>query len=106
MHLTQIVNSIISATDLDDSLGHPAKLTATLVDDIARLNMLHSLRQIYQESPVVAELVDSGKALLVGAMYDVATGRVKFLDSKEEILRGVGRHERWKKSGATREATL
>jgi len=107
VHLPQVVDSIIRGTGLNHSLGDVPKLTETIFDEMARLNMLHSLREIYQESPIVAELVTAGNVLLVGAMYDVATGMVTFLDSKEEILKEGPTQYSWdKKPDVAEEVTL
>jgi carbonic anhydrase len=35
----------------------------------------------HRPRPVLAELVERGKLKVVGAMYDVSTGKVTFLDS-------------------------
>lgn len=50
------------------------------VDEIAEENVRYTLRDIRAKSPVIAELEAAGDILLVGAMYDVATGKVRLLD--------------------------
>jgi hypothetical protein len=37
------------------------------------------MQEILARSPVLKELADSGQILLVGGMYDVATGKVEIL---------------------------
>jgi len=39
-----------------------------------------SIRAIRERSPYVAKYLDDGTVALVGGMYDVATGRVTFLE--------------------------
>ena len=41
--------------------------------------MRQTMREIREKSPVIKELLDSGKTGLVGAMYDVRTGKVTIL---------------------------
>jgi carbonic anhydrase len=49
------------------------------VDKVAEANVRISMKEIREKSPVIKELLDSGKAGLVGAMYDVKSGKVTYL---------------------------
>ena len=51
------------------------------VTRVAEKNVLQSMKEIRAKSPYVAKSLDEGKVQLVGAMYDVATGRVTFLEN-------------------------
>lgn len=57
--------------------GTPAE---TLVNRVARQNVRLALRAIPQRSPHLQRLVDQGKVGLAGAMYDVHSAEVHFLD--------------------------
>jgi carbonic anhydrase len=48
------------------------------VQRVAEANVHLVLQQIRERSPVLRELLDSGKVGLVGGMYDLATGEVHF----------------------------
>ena len=50
------------------------------VTKVAEKNVLQSMKEIRARSPYVAKQLDYGKVNLVGAMYDVATGKVTFLE--------------------------
>lgn len=52
------------------------------VDRVTVLNVRRSMREIYRKSRTLRELIDEGSILLVGAVYDVDTGRVEFLKSE------------------------
>ena len=52
---------------------------AACVTTVAERNVTQSIEEIRRRSPYVAKALDEGKVQLVGAMYDVATGRVRFL---------------------------
>lgn len=52
------------------------------VENVSRINVEHTLREIPKRSPVLAELIDTGKVILVGGMYDVETGVVSFYEDK------------------------
>ena len=50
------------------------------VTKVAEMNVRHSMKEIRARSPYLRKYLDEGKVKLVGAMYDVATGKVTFLN--------------------------
>jgi carbonic anhydrase len=50
------------------------------VDRVAAINVRNMMKWIVDNSPTLASMVANGEIAIVGAMYDVATGRVEFLD--------------------------
>jgi carbonic anhydrase len=50
------------------------------VTKVAEENVRESMRQVRDRSAHLASALDAGELKLVGAMYDVATGRVTFLE--------------------------
>lgn len=48
------------------------------IDEVARLNVLHVIEEIKQKSAIIAELIKAGQIKIVGAMYDIETGKVSF----------------------------
>jgi carbonic anhydrase len=76
-NLTELLSKIRQAAA---SAGAPGtSKDAAYVDKIAEANVRLSMRELREKSPVMKELIDSGKTGLVGAMYDVKTGKVAFL---------------------------
>lgn len=59
---------------------------ATLVDAIAKRNVINMVQQIPQKSSIIAELVQQGKVKIIGAMYDVSTGKITFINSKAAAM--------------------
>jgi len=55
---------------------------ADFVNRVAQKNVELTMDQILKDSPVLNDLFEKGKIGLVGAMYDVATGKVSFGDLK------------------------
>lgn len=49
-------------------------------DFVARKNVFVSVEQIKQRSPILNDLYERGQISIVGAMYDIETGRVEFYD--------------------------
>ena len=58
----------------------PAEARPHLVDAVAEANVRLVMRQIRERSPVLRELLDSGKAVLAGCLHDLRSGQVKFLN--------------------------
>ena len=52
------------------------------VENVAELNVQLTLKEIPRQSPVLAELIQSGDIALVGGMYNVETGEVEFYESE------------------------
>jgi carbonic anhydrase len=50
------------------------------VDEVAERNVLHSMERLRKESTILKDMEEEGKILIKGAMYDVDSGKVHFLD--------------------------
>lgn len=71
-HITALLSKITPVLDrLHNELS---------VDEVAEHNVLHSMERIRKESTILEEMEQDGTILIKGAMYDVATGKVRFLD--------------------------
>ena len=49
------------------------------VEEVGHANVELQMEIIKQKSPIIKDLIDKGKVILVGAIYDLETGKVKFL---------------------------
>ena len=54
--------------------------SALFQDEVAEENVRRTIADIRKRSSVIRDLVDAGKVRIAGAMYDLATGQVRFLD--------------------------
>jgi len=70
------IKPAISATKYD---GEKSSKNVSYVDAVARTNVVLGLAEIRRRSPVLEELEKKGSIQISGAMYDLATGAVKFL---------------------------
>jgi carbonic anhydrase len=52
------------------------------VENVARLNVHLTLRQIPEQSAIISELIKNGDVALIGAMYNVETGLVEFYENE------------------------
>tara|TARA_R110000868_G_scaffold185225_2_gene427113 strand:+ start:575 stop:1201 length:627 start_codon:yes stop_codon:yes gene_type:complete len=80
-NLTALINKIEPAVDAvtepkDESQRNSQNLE--FVDKVAEKNVLLTINNIRQRSPVLAEMEDNGEIKIVGAMYDISTGEVVF----------------------------
>lgn len=60
------------------------------VERICRLNVMHVMSRIPQQSPILSEMLAKGEIALTGGIYDVETGKVDFFDSEQE---NTGQHQ-------------
>lgn len=68
----------VSATvgdDADKSSANPE-----FVQSVAETNVALTVDRLRKDSPVLKEMEDNGEIKVVGAMYDVASGKVSLLD--------------------------
>lgn len=61
----------------DENLRNSSNLE--FVDNVAEKNVILTIEEIKKNSPVLSSLEQDGEIKIVGAMYDINTGAVKFL---------------------------
>lgn len=52
------------------------------VEMVTEENVRQAMTQIREDSPILRELIDSGKVAVVGGIYHLDSGRVEFLNSR------------------------
>jgi len=80
-NLTALINKIEPAVDAvkeptDNSLRNSSNLA--FVDEVAAKNVHMAIENIHKDSPILADMEKNNEILIVGAMYDISTGEVKF----------------------------
>ena len=50
------------------------------VDEVARRNVALSVTRILEQSQTIKELADTNCIAVIGAMYDIVTGKIDLLD--------------------------
>jgi len=79
-HLTGLLAKIRPALSEVPAGGHshpPGE--AAFVDQVAESNVRLVVRQIRNRSPILRDMLDQERIMLVGGMYDLSSGRVTFL---------------------------
>ena len=80
-NLTALLGDIRPSVDLIQEQHPEADVCAEpLVDEIAVDNVKRTIADIRDQSPVLVELEEKGTLKIVGAMYDVTSGEVTFLE--------------------------
>jgi carbonic anhydrase len=80
-NLTHLLSDIRPAVELVQT-RHPNENICVdpHVDEIAEENVIRTVKDIRAKSQAISELEAEGKLLIVGAMYDVGTGEVTFME--------------------------
>ena len=78
-NLTGLLARIKPAISATTFTGEKSSKNADYVDAVARTNVRLGLEGIRRCSPILHDLEKKQTILLVGAMYDLATGAVEFL---------------------------
>jgi carbonic anhydrase len=53
---------------------------------VTEFNVANTLQQIYEQSSILKDMIDHHEIGLVGAVYDVSTGKVHFRDFSPILL--------------------
>jgi carbonic anhydrase len=78
-NLTGMLDRIMPAVDaITDETKDRSSANAGFVQKVASMNVALNVEAIKKGSYVLKEMLDKNEITLVGAMYDVATGRVEF----------------------------
>ena len=80
-NLTALLSKINPAVEAITEPSDPAERTSKnleFVNNVARKNVELTLDNIRKMSPVLQDMEEAGEIAMVGAMYDIATGKVHF----------------------------
>jgi carbonic anhydrase len=83
-----LVDNIIPAVERARH-AHPDAETAALINAAIEENVWQSIDDILANSHAIAERAEAGKVLVVGAVYDILTGRVRILERPEAEAKAV-----------------
>jgi carbonic anhydrase len=91
-HLEPIIHEIQMAMDQKSfPVLHelPEKEKADFVNSVARQNVLHTVERILSESRTISRLVREGRINVIGAIYDIVTGRIEFFTEEAAAVRSA-----------------
>ena len=80
-NLSTLLRKIKPAIDAEtDTHQNRDSSNPGFVEHVAELNVLHVLREIPKQSPIIESMIKNGEIILIGAMYNVDTGTVDFYE--------------------------
>lgn len=80
-NLTHTLSNIVPAVyAVGDVEGERTSANKEFVRAVAHENVEQTVQNVIDRSPVVVDLIRQGRVAVIGAMLDIATGRVTFLD--------------------------
>jgi len=81
-NLTGLLAKIKPAVDsVPDSASPRTSKNHDFVDQVSEANVRLVMRQIRERSPILREMLDRGEIGLVGGMYDLSTGKIRFFEN-------------------------
>ncbi|MEZ5952327.1 MAG: SulP family inorganic anion transporter [Planctomycetaceae bacterium] len=87
-NINGILSDIHESLDLNEYRHFntlPPEHQELLASHASRDNVQHMMQRIMNESTMLNRLVSEGKIAIVGAVYDVATGKIEFLNEEEAL---------------------
>lgn len=80
-NITAMLEKIKPALDmLTPEDGERTSKNAKLVRKVCENNVINTVAQIRKNSPILNEMEQNGEIVIVGAIYDMDTGEIQFLD--------------------------
>ncbi len=77
-HIQYVLGPLNESVSRVAELMQPQTLSPAFLEQVTQMNVHYNIRYILQNSEVLQQLVQEGKVAIVGAVYDVKTGRVNF----------------------------
>ena len=67
---------------MDATVKDVTSANSNFIENVTHHNIRLTLKQIPEQSPILAKLIQDGKIILVGAIYNVETGAVNFFEDE------------------------
>ncbi len=80
-NLTGLLDKIKPAVDGVQGFEDRSSANADFVQQVVEKNVALTLTNVREKSPVLKEMLDAGNIALVGAVYDVSSGKVDFWEA-------------------------
>lgn len=80
-NITPMLDKIKPAVAATEYLGERSSGNQDFVHLVCENNVKNSIIQIQEKSPILKEMQDNGEIKIMGAIYDMDTGKVSFLEN-------------------------
>lgn len=85
-NLSVLLDKIQPAIDAETSVDANRNASnSEFVEKVASLNVLLTMEQVMERSPVLKEMIDSNEVAIIGGMYNVDSGLVDFYETEDKI---------------------
>jgi carbonic anhydrase len=87
-NLTELLSKLqpaVYAEATTTSIEKRNSKNGTFVENVATINVKRSVKSIIERSFILEQMVENGEIGVIGAMYDIETGKVEFYDDVEYI---------------------
>lgn len=82
-NITAMLSKIKPAVEMtEDFEGEQSVDNDEYVTEVVKNNVRHTIAEMRENSPIIANLERNGDVVIAGAFYDLETGRVTFLDQE------------------------
>ncbi|WP_454780551.1 bifunctional SulP family inorganic anion transporter/carbonic anhydrase [Legionella sp. WA2022007384] len=92
-HITELLNKIkpaINAENETETNRHSKN--KTFVDNVTELNIAHTMQEIYDRSSILHDMIEQNDIAIVGAIYNVQTGKVHYKNYEYELSQLGGKN--------------
>lgn len=80
-NITTMLDKIKPAVEMTSNFeGDQSTANDEYVTEVVKNNVRHTMDEMRDKSPIIAELERNGEVVIAGAFYDLETGKVTFLD--------------------------
>jgi carbonic anhydrase len=79
-NITPMLTKIRPAVDAVAYDGERTSKNQAFVHEVSENNVRNTMNMIRTNSPILKEMEDNGEIKIMGALYDMDTGKVRFLD--------------------------
>lgn len=86
-NLTELLSKLQPSVyaEIETAPQHRNSANNTFVENVASINVRRAVKNIIERSFIIEQMVEQGKIGVVGAMYNIETGKVEFYDDVEYI---------------------
>ncbi|WP_151978062.1 bifunctional SulP family inorganic anion transporter/carbonic anhydrase [Acinetobacter soli] len=78
-HIQYVLGPLMHSVDNVYEIMQPRSLTPAFIDQVTAMNVHYNIQYIIKHSAVLREMLEHQQIDIVGAIYDVKTGKVNFL---------------------------
>lgn len=86
-HITQLLAKIEPAIKAENQIEENRNgQNATFVNRVTELNIANTLQTMYKRSSIIKTMINDDEIAMVGAIYDVSSGKVKYKNYALELI--------------------